>query len=518
MDADAPPGMQTGRAVVTKQRAWVTLLFALIIASVLILLWPTTRSMVEIWQQSSAYGHCYLVIPIAMWMAWRESAALASVPLKPFWPGLVVVAATGFAWLLGELASVAVVTQFAVVGMIAATVLTVFGRIWARRLAFPLGFMFFAVPFGEGLLPILMEWTADVTVEALRVSGIPVYREGNYFILPSGAWSVVEACSGVRYLIAAFMIGCIFAWLHYRASMKRVVFVGLALAVALVSNWLRAYAIVLLGHLSNNRLGSGVDHDLLGWFIFGAAMFGMFAIGLRWADTGGGSHALPAQRRHARTGFAYAVFAGLAASLLTVAAGPLAAGWIESRVDARPVRIEAIVARGGWEVAPKATGDWAPALVTPNAVDAQTFVRDGSSVGVYLGVYRGQKQGSELVNTLNQVVRTDSKQWRLIQDGTLEVRLNGEKTLVKTSVVRGGSGQFLIWHWYWLASHSTSSDVRAKLQLALQRLTGASDTASWVAVYTPVGDDVGDGTRRLNAFLEVMSGPIDNALEVTATR
>ena len=251
--------MQTGRAVVTKQRAWVTLLFALIIASVLILLWPTTRSMVEIWQQSSAYGHCYLVIPIAIWMAWRESAALASVPLRPFWPGLVVVAATGFAWLLGELASVAVVTQFAVIGMVAATVLTVFGRTWARRLAFPLGFMFFAVPFGEGLLPILMEWTADVTVGALRVSGIPVYREGNYFILPSGAWSVVEACSGVRYLIAAFMIGCIFAWLHYRASMKRVVFVGLALAVALVSNWLRAYSIVLLGHVSNNRLGTGVS-------------------------------------------------------------------------------------------------------------------------------------------------------------------------------------------------------------------------------------------------------------------
>src|SRR5678816_4685926 len=87
---------------------------------------------------------------------------------------------------------------------------------------------FFAVPFGEGLLPILMEWTADVTVGALRVTGIPVYREGNYFVLPSGAWSVVEACSGVRYLIAAFMVGCIFAWLHYRTSIKRVVFVCLA--------------------------------------------------------------------------------------------------------------------------------------------------------------------------------------------------------------------------------------------------------------------------------------------------
>ena len=78
--------------------------------------------------------------------------------------------------------------------------------------------------------------------------------------------------------------------------------------------------------------------------------------------------------------------------------------------------------------------------------------------------------------------------------------------------MRGTSEQFLIWHWYWLAGHTTSSDVRAKVSLRVQRLTGASDTATWVAIYTPVGDDVGAGARRLSTFAEAMSGPIDNAL------
>ena len=519
MHANAQPGTQTGQALVTKERILVTLLFSLMVVSILILLWSTTRSMVEIWQQSSAYGHCYLVIPIAVWTAWRESAALASVPLTPFWPGLAVIAATGFVWLLSELASVAVLTQFAAIGLVVATVLTVFGRTWARQLAFPLGFLFFAVPFGEGLLPILMEWTADVTVGALRVTGIPVYREGNYFVLPSGAWSVVEACSGVRYLIAAFMVGCIFAWLQYRASMKRVVFVCLALAVALVSNWLRAYAIVLIGHVSNNRIGTGViDHNLFGWLIFGAAMFGLFSIGMRWADRDSDSTSAPAQRSRAQPVSLYTIVAALAASLLTVAAWPVAAGWFESRVDVRPIQIEAIAPRGGWQVAPVAAGDWAPELVAPTAVDVQAFARDESIVGVYLGVYRGQKQGSELVSMLNQIVSTERKRWRLVESGSLEVRLNGEKTLIRTALVRGMSEQFLIWHWYWLPGHTTSSDVRAKVQLAVQRLTGSSDTAAWVAVYTRVGDDVGAGARALSAFAEAMSGPIDNALETTAKR
>ena len=96
----------------------------------------------------------------------------------------------------------------------------------------------------------------------------------------------------------------------------------------------------------------------------------------------------------------------------------------------------------------------------------------------------------------------ESKRWRQTQSGTSKVRLSGEPVLIKTAAVRSASGQFLIWHWYWVAGDATSSDVRAKVQLVLQRLTGASDTAAWVAVYTAVGDDASAGTQRLNAFVE----------------
>lgn len=513
MQANAPSDVPAVQNVVTQQQIRVTLLFAATVAAILIVLWPTTRSMVEQWQQSATYGHCYLVIPIAIAMAWRQSAALSG-PLSPFWPGLALIATVGFVWLVGELASVAVVTHFAAVGMIVATALTVFGWRAARQLAFPLGFLFFAVPFGEGLLPVLMEWTAEVTVWALRVSGIPVYREGNYFVVPSGSWSIIEACGGVRFLIAALMTSCIFAWLQYRALVKRVVFVLLALAAALLANWVRAYAIVLLGHYSDNRIGTGADHNWWGWMIFGAAMFALFVAGMRWTDSNHQSSARSADAG-ARTIAIHAMALALAASVLMVAAWPVAAERIEARVDVRPIQIEAITPHGGWQRAATPADVWVPELVSPTAVDVQTFALDQAAVGVYLGVYRGQRQGAELVNTMNQVVRSDSKRWRLTESGTLTIRLNGEPTLIRTAVVRGASGAFVVWHWYWFTGHATSSDVRVKLQLALQRLTGATDTAAWVAVYTPVGDDVSAGVRRLTAFVDAMSGPIDSALEKT---
>ena len=78
-----------------------------------------------------------------------------------------------------------------------------------------------AVPFGEALVPKLMDWTADFTVAAVKLSGVPVYREGTHFVIPSGQWSVIEACSGIKFLIASLMGGSLYAWLMYRSPGRR---------------------------------------------------------------------------------------------------------------------------------------------------------------------------------------------------------------------------------------------------------------------------------------------------------
>jgi exosortase len=73
--------------------------------------------------------------------------------------------------------------------MVVFAVPAVLGTQAARVLAFPLMFLFFCVPVGEFLIEPMMEATADFTVAALRLSGIPVYREGLQFVIPSGNWS-----------------------------------------------------------------------------------------------------------------------------------------------------------------------------------------------------------------------------------------------------------------------------------------------------------------------------------------
>ena len=112
----------------------------------------------------------------------------------------------------------------------------ILGHEMGRLLAFPLGFLFFAVPMGEALIPPMMEFTATSTVWMIQQTGIPVFREGLYFTLPSGNWSVVEACSGVRYIIASVTLGVLYAYMTYRSFWRRGLFVLASIIMPIFAN------------------------------------------------------------------------------------------------------------------------------------------------------------------------------------------------------------------------------------------------------------------------------------------
>ena len=245
--------------------------------------WDTLSAMAVIWARSDTYTHGLIVPPIALWLVWRERAQLAHYqPQSAGWL-ILPLALIVFMWLLGQLTAVNALTQFAVIAAIILAIMSLLGMRLSARLAFPLAFLLFAVPVGDFMMPKLMEWTANFTVLALRASGIPVYREGLQFVIPSGNWSVVEACSGIRYIIASVTVGTLFAYLNYTSLKRRLIFVAVSFFVPILANWLRAYMMVLLGHFSGYKLAVGVDHLIYGWVFFGVVMM---AISYTVAETG----------------------------------------------------------------------------------------------------------------------------------------------------------------------------------------------------------------------------------------
>ncbi len=246
--------------------------------------WPTFYSMAEVWERSETFAHGYLIFPISAWLIWRMRDELALIQPRPDWRGLILLTAAGAGWLLADAGSVNVVAQFAFIAMLIAAVWTLLGWTFVWAAFFPLMFLFFAVPVGEFLIQPLMGVTADFTVSMLQATGIPVYREGMFFSIPSGDWSVVEGCSGLRYLIASITLGVLYAYLTYRSWQRRLLFSIAAIIVPVFANSGRAYMIVMIAHLSDMKLALGVDHYIYGWVFFGIVMLLLFWIGSFWRE------------------------------------------------------------------------------------------------------------------------------------------------------------------------------------------------------------------------------------------
>jgi len=486
-----------------QQQPWRTPLLAggLLLAWIGFLYRDTAMAMFTIWMRSETFTHCIVIPPIVVWLVWRQREKLAQMPPRSaLWP-LLPAAVAGFGWLLGELTAINAVTQLAFVALIVLAVPAAVGWRVSVAISFPLGFLFLAVPIGEFVMPYMMERTADFTVMALRLSGIVVYREGLQFMIPSGNWSVVEACSGVRYLIASFTVGLLFAYLNYRSLAKRLTFVAVSIAVPILANWVRAYMIVMLGHLSGNKLATGVDHLVYGWVFFGIVIMIMFAIGARWSDD------MSAQVAPASAGPAVAASPGKPAALLPVAlfalvaALPLlASGWILRGEAAAPVVLALPAQAGAWSVAAKPLSDWKPVYENPAAEARVAYSRDGQSVGVYVGYYRNQNYQRKLVSSSNVLVVSDDRNWAQVAGGTRVAELNGQGVEVRSAELRAlqgsaadGPERLVVWRWYWIDGRLTASDRNAKLMTAWSRLTGAGDDSAVVMLYaakdTPGGAD-----------------------------
>jgi exosortase A len=394
----------------------------------------------------------------------------------------------GFSWLLADLAEVQVVRQYAFVLMIPFTVWAVLGTRVARAITFPLVFLIFAVPFGEFLLPPLMHFTADFTVTALQLTGIPVYREGLYFTIPTGSWSVVEACSGLRYLIASITLGSLYAYLTYRSWKYRVAFVILSLVVPLIANGLRAYMIVMIGHLSNMQLAVGVDHLIYGWLFFGLVMLLLFWAGSFWREDLGvraevaetvrpKDLALPAQLLKT-----VAVTVG---GSVIVTLWPAYAGYMESTTQSIQAVHLAVPTVPGWRVTASPGFTFSPHYLRPRATVDQWYERHGSAVGLFIAYYNHQNDDVKLVSSQNKLVTSLNKEWGTISSTLRPLDHDGFHVQANETILRSSRTQLLVWDWFWVSGRFINNPYLAKLLQARARLLGGGDDGAVIVLYAP---------------------------------
>ncbi len=501
--------MNTANASINPMRSRLVWLGGLM-AALLALFWSTFADIVHIWWRSATFAHGFFVLPIVGYLIWRKRSILQQIPFTTAPLAIPLIALTGLLWLLARLTEVAVVEQLAAVLLIPLLVWLALGWAAIRVLAFPLAFLLFAVPMGEELVYPLMQFTAAMTVGMLRLTGLQVFSDGTFFSLPSGDWSVVAACSGIRYLIASLFLGVLYAYLNYRSVWRRIAFIALSAIVPVFANGVRAYLIVMIGHLSGMRLAVGVDHLIYGWVFFGLVMFLLFALGNLWSEPPL-TDASEKLGSDLPTSFppepARRSLVMLTLGLLMLALGPLLANLTDRPYTAQSLAFEMPAGRADWQALSSPITDWKPRYLGASLEVRQDFqqpVTDHPALaGVYLAFY-GNPAG-ELVNSENVLVTQNDPAWQMPSRYAVQARIAGQDMTVNESKVRSSGQTLLVWDWYWIDGHLVASDYGAKLYEALAVILGRGQRQAGVVLYTTMDEVKPELARkRLQRFADDM--------------
>ncbi len=490
---------------------------SLSLGALFLVYFDTYRSMAQTWSRSDTYVHGYFVLPISLYLVWTLRHELQKLTPRPDARAIVPIAVAGIGFVAARLGGVLVAEQYFAVATIPLMVWAVAGSAVAHRILFPLAYLLLLVPVGEALIPHLIDSTAAFTVAALRASGVPVLQEGNLLTLPASQWSVVEACSGIRYLIACVTIGLLFAYLTYRSWTRRALFIGLSVVVPIVANWVRAYLIVLIGHASDMRLAVGVDHLIYGWIFYAIVMCLLLWVGALFSDDRGEERreVSPARLEETRPFPIFRTVVVACAGVLAAAFWQVWAAYAESRLpqSAAPAAFAFPERVGDW------TSDagrflWEPHYVGAAFSRSAMYRSSDSAVGLHVALYPEVRQGAELVSSANSLIAPETGGWRQVGRGSRELLLRGRELEVEEAILSGRGGALLVYRWYSISGHETSSPVRAKVLESTEKLRLRRPFAAGVVLFTDGDDD--EARARLEEFLADGLPSIESALEASS--
>jgi len=472
------------------QLSFPVYIVSILLFSILIF-FDTWKSLVDIWIRSDTYAHGFLVIPASLWLIWQNKALHPYLqPTKPSYLGLTFILCNGLFWLFAAMTQILVIQQLALVGMLIGSYWFYLGNDSIKEFVFPVLFLYFMVPVGEAqLLPYLMGFTADFTIALIRLTGLSVYREGLHFSLVSGDWSVVEACSGVRYLISSITLGTIYAYITYRKNYKRTIFILCSLIVPIFANGMRAYMIVMIGHLSGMTLATGVDHIIYGAFFFAIIIFIMFYIGSFWRDPEIDEETISSLKVQPNTYTSKQTSIVMSAIMFGLAFWPISNYQLQSHYKAQTYipDFSFSAENNHWIETTSPNWNWRPKFVGVKTESLRYFQKENSIVGLYQANFGDEEQGAELINSQHVLVNMEERDlWHVINQSTQTFTSSeSKKTLtVDTSIIRGEINDFITAKWYKVGNLNTNNQYLAKIYQLYKRLTLDTSPEIYYVVFT----------------------------------
>ncbi|GGW86894.1 hypothetical protein GCM10007391_20830 [Alteromonas halophila] len=164
------------------------------------------------------------------------------------------------------------------------------------------------------LSSLLQTLSVLVVSNIMGLTGIPVYVESVFVQIPSGTFEIADGCSGLRYMIVSLAISSIYIFMFIRSTSSAIKLVLLSILGALVTNWVRIAALIVIGHITEMQSSLMEDHNMFGWYLYIPFMFIFYYVANRLSDKDAGSAPATAVREDGIAGVK--LYAGLAGIVL----------------------------------------------------------------------------------------------------------------------------------------------------------------------------------------------------------
>jgi len=476
-------------------------LAALALISVILLFHGTAADIVETWYTSSAFNHGFLIVPICLYLVWRRRSDLDAVEVTQSLGGVLVVGAGCLAWLLAHVTETRVIQQFGLVIVAQGVILTMYGWSLCRKLLFPLGYAFFAVPFGQALVPPLQAVTATLAVAILKFVGIPVFADGDVISVPNGTFYVAEACSGISFLIASMALGTLFAGIIYKSWYRRALFLGMSFVVPIVANGVRAFGIILIAYLTSNELAVGIDHIVYGWIFFSLIAFVLLAAGMSFRDTPALDPALPSSPRKSISGStSQRLLLGGVIALAPVLLTALYGARLDQEVGPTSIALQPPVVAAPWhrmEQLPDSAAE--SKFADPDVELLAGYEMTNSQAYLHIGYYEFDRRGAQAVSSAQDF--GGGSPGVIAEISTTTTIIEGRPLTVQVVRKVYGSHGHITWYWYWVDGRFTANPYFAKLLEARTKLFGGEQASAVIAVGADYDEKAGDAEKILRGFV-----------------
>ncbi len=239
-----------------------------------------------LWRNSfddGTYSHAYLIPIITLYLYFKLSAnGLLAYRESISYVSFALLIGSGLLLFVTSNAQISIGYWLSFLAVLTFGVMSLFRFNW--YVLFPTLFLIFIFPLWGLLTEVLQAISVTAVTYMMSFTGIPTYVEAQYITIPAGVFEIADGCSGLRYIIVSLAISTLFIFMYINNTKKAVTFLSIAILGALLTNWIRITALILIGEYTDMQSSLMEDHNTFGWYLYIPFMFLLFMWGNKLAN------------------------------------------------------------------------------------------------------------------------------------------------------------------------------------------------------------------------------------------